>query len=320
MRAAISLCSHGTSPLPDPLGQQSGSWDSAAAGISTLLPPKYLGDEWQWPFGDPSGRSSRSTGCRVKSSPEMDPQGRLSEPAFPGGRGAGFRGAVRYGLCSLAGPGPRLARRPGRQPDYISLLPARCREAARREAFVSGESPRWPRGEGGVSARAAAVAALERGEARAAPRERFRAGNRRGSLDCSAVPASAPGCAPVRAPVRPRARGVSVPADAVSAGGSGRGDGWRGTAGPRWDPPACHEQSGAGAPARLARAWFSPSRSEEWFPGRRRKEKVSQGASAGRTGRTARLPRGLSFPRCCSGRGADRFPPGVILGTLEASP
>ncbi|KAM9750509.1 transmembrane protein 11, mitochondrial isoform 1-T1 [Dama dama] len=93
----------------------------------------------------------------------MDPQGRLSEPAFPGGRGAGFRSAVRCGFCSLAGPDPRLARRPGRQPDYISLPPARCREAARREAFASGESPRWPRGEGGVSARAAAVAALERG-------------------------------------------------------------------------------------------------------------------------------------------------------------
>ncbi|XP_043328178.1 transmembrane protein 11, mitochondrial isoform X2 [Cervus elaphus] len=93
----------------------------------------------------------------------MDPQRRLSEPAFPGGRGAGFRSAVRCGFCSLAGPDPRLARRPGRQPDYISLPPARCREAARREAFASGESPRWPRGEGGVSARAAAVAALERG-------------------------------------------------------------------------------------------------------------------------------------------------------------
>ena len=77
------------------------------------------------------------------------------------------------------------------------------------------------------------MAALERGEARAAPRERFRAGNRLGSLDCSAVPASAPGFAPVR----PLARGVSVPVDAVSAGRSGRGDGWLGTAGPRRDPP-----------------------------------------------------------------------------------
>lgn len=288
MCAAISLCSHRTlhsptSSLPDPLGQQSGSRDSAAAGTSSLLPPEYLEDEWQWPFGDLSGRSSGSTGCRVKSSPEMDPQRRLSEPAFPGGRGAGFRSAVRCGFCSLAGPDPRLARRPGRQPDYISLPPARCREAARREAFASGESPRWPRGEGGVSARAAAVAALERGEAQAAPRERFRAGNRRGSLDCSAVPASAPGFAPVR----PRARGVSVPADAVSAGGSGRGDGWRGTAGPRRDPPACHEQSGAGAPARLAaRVVFSkPQRGV--VPGTEKEGEAFSGSRCGADG-TAR--------------------------------
>lgn len=84
-------------------------------------------------------------------------------PRSQAAAGRAFRSAVHCGLCSLAGPGPRLERRPGRQLDYISLPPVRCREAARREAFASGESPRWPRGEGGVSARAAAVAALERG-------------------------------------------------------------------------------------------------------------------------------------------------------------
>ncbi|XP_060251495.1 transmembrane protein 11, mitochondrial isoform X2 [Ovis aries] len=90
-------------------------------------------------------------------------------PRSQAAAGRAFRGAVHCGLCSLTGPGSRLARRPGRQLDYISLPPARCREAARREAFASGESPRWPRGEGGVSARAAAVAALERGLACGAP-------------------------------------------------------------------------------------------------------------------------------------------------------
>ncbi|XP_055432243.1 transmembrane protein 11, mitochondrial isoform X1 [Bubalus kerabau] len=84
-------------------------------------------------------------------------------PRSQAAAGRAFRSAVHCGLCSLAGPGLRLERRPGRQLDYISLPPVRCREAARREAFASGESPRWPRGEGGVSARAAAVAALERG-------------------------------------------------------------------------------------------------------------------------------------------------------------
>lgn len=315
LSADIALLRFPPSPLPNPLGQQSGSRDSAAAGTSSLLPPEYWGMSGSGPSVTSAVEALEAQAAGGSLVRKWTLSTAYLSPRSQAAAGRAFRGAVHCGLCSLTGPGSRLARRPGRQLDYISLPPARCREAARREAFASGESPRWPRGEGGVSARAAAVAALERGEARAAARELFRAGNRQGSLDCNAVPASAPGFSPVR----PWARGVSVPVDAVSAGGSGRGDGWLGTAGPRRNPPVCSEPSGAAAPARLAaRVVFSkPQRGVVLGT---EKGTLSQGAGAGRTGWTARLPRGLSFPRCCSWRGADRFRPGVILGTLEASP
>lgn len=195
----------------------------------------------------------------------------------------GFRRAVYCGPYSPAGPDPQPARRPGRRPDYNSLPPARCREAARREAFASGESPRWPRGEGGVLARAAA-AAPERGEARAAPCGWLGAGSRRGSSGCSAVPASTPRLAPVRR----RARGVPVLADAASAEGSGRGDGGLGTAGPRRDPPECRGPSGAGDPGRLvARVVLSAvARSGSWDGGGRGRLPIAGRCGAGGVVRT----------------------------------
>ena len=196
----------------------------------------------------------------------------------------GFRRAVYCGPYSPTWPDPQPARRPGRRPDYNSLPPARCREAARREAFASGESPRWPRGEGGVLARAAA-AAPERGEARAAPCERVGAGSRRGSSGCSAVPASAPRLAPVSR----RACGVPVLADAASAEDSGRGDGGLGTAGPLRDPPGCRGPSGAGAPGRLvARVVLSAvARSGSWDGGGRRSLPSAGRCGAGGEVRTA---------------------------------